>query len=220
MPMKRRGFVKGILVATPAIPLVAQQPPAQTQTPASPNPQPPREPPRPFGQADKLATVQVDTAAQTTQRFFNAGQFSALEKLGDLFVPPLEGKPGATEAGAALFLDFLISESPHDRQQLYRRGLDGLNASAHKHFGKSFADLDTAQADTILKPLLVVRPWPEDMPEDLMQHFLAQAHQDLRTATTNSREWAAASISGTGGRRGFNQAIGLYWSPIDPVVKG
>lgn len=220
MPMKRRGFVKGLLVATPAVPLVAQQPPAQTQTPAAPNPQPPREPPRQFAQPEKLALVQVDTVAQTTQLFFKADQFAALEKLGALLVPPLEGKPGASEAGAAVFLDFLISESPHSRQQLYQRGLDGLNASAQKHFSKTFADLDASQADTILKPLLVVRPWPEEMPEDLMQHFIAQAHQDLHTATANSREWALASTSGGGGRRGFNQAIGLYWDPIDPVVKG
>jgi hypothetical protein len=221
MPMKRRGFVKGLLVS-PVVPLIAQQPPAQTQTPAAPNPQPPREVPRQFGQANKLATVQCDTTAEARQLFFKADQYAALEKLGDVLVPPLQGKPGATEAGAALFLDFLISESPHDRQQLYRRGLDGLNASSYKQFNKHFAELDATQADTILKPLLVVRPWPEEMPEDHMQHFIAQVHQDLHSATTNSREWATASKTTNApvGRRGFNQAIGLYWSPIDPVVKG
>jgi hypothetical protein len=165
--------------------------------------------------------VGVDTAAQTTQRFFTPGQFAALEKLGATLVPPLQGKPGASEAGAALFLDFLVSVSPHDRQQLYQHGLDGLNAASEKHFRKPFSELDTAQASVILKPLMVVRPWPEEMPEDPMQHFIAQAHQDLRTATSNSREWADASLGATGGgRRGFNQAIGLYWNPIDPVVKG
>jgi hypothetical protein len=218
MSIKRRGFVKGLLV-TPAVPLVAQQAPGQGK---APNPSPEREPPRaaPQGPA-KLATVGVDTAAQTTQKFFTPGQFAALEKLGATLVPPLQGKPGATEAGAPLFLDFLIGVSPHDRQQLYRQGLDGLNAAAEKRFSKPFAELDAAQTGSILKPLLVVRLWPEDMPEDPMQHFVAQAHQDLRTATSNSREWADASLgTNAGGRRGFNQAIGLYWNPIDPVVKG
>ena len=220
MSLKRRGFVKGLLVS-PAIPLIAQQPPAQTQTPAAPNPSPDREPPpRQYGQADKIATVSVDTAAETRQKFFKPDQFAALQKLGDLLVPPLQGKPGATEAGAASFLDFLVGESPHDRKQLYQHGLDGLNNIAHKQFGKHFADLDTVQATAIVKPLVVVRLWPEDMPTDLMQHFIAQAHQDLRTATSNSREWAAASTgAGVTGRRGFNQGIGLYWNPIDPVVK-
>jgi hypothetical protein len=219
MAIKRRGFVKGLLV-TPVVPLVGQQPPAQTRTPAAPNPSPDREPPRPPSVPAKLATIQADLAAQTTQHFFQPDQFAALEKLGAVLVPPLQGKPGASEAGAALFLDFLVSESPHDRQQLYRHGLDGLNAAAHKKFNQSFAALDSTQADAIIRPLLAVRLWPEDMPDDPMKHFIAQAHQDLRTATTNSREWAIASTGSTGGRRGFNQAIGLYWSPIDPVVKG
>jgi hypothetical protein len=219
--MKRRGFVKALLV-TPAVPLVARQAPAPAPAPAatphqdSPDPQRPRQ----FGQANQLPTVQVDTTAQTRQLFFSAGQFAALEKLGEVLIPPLLGKPGASEAGAALFLDFLISESPQPQQHLYRSGLDGLNAASFKQFKQQFAGLDAAQASAILKPLLVVRPWPEEMPEDHMQHFIAQAHDDLQKATANSREWATASTAAATGRRGFNQAIGLYWNPIDPVVRG
>jgi hypothetical protein len=51
-----------------------------------------------------------------------------------------------------------------------------------------------------------------------MQDFVAQAHEDIRRATTNSREYAAASANS--GRR-FNrgsQGTGFYWKPIDPVV--
>jgi hypothetical protein len=164
--------------------------------------------------------VEVDAAAQTTQHYFKAEQFAALEKLGDVLVPPLQGKPGARQAGAPVFLDFLISESPAERQQLYGHGLDGLNAAARKHFAKPFGELDAEQAGTILKPLLVARFWPQEMPEDPMQHFVAQVHEDLQTATTNSREWAESSSTATTGRRGFNRAAGLYWNPIDPVVKG
>jgi len=209
--MKRRGFVKGLLV-TPAVPLIAHQ----TQTPSTPATPAPPAAPRPVSQAipNKLAMVEVDAAAQTTQHYFKPEQFAALEKLGELMVPSLDGKPGATQAGAPVFLDFLISESPADRQKLYQHGLDGLNLAARKHFSKSFGELDAAQAGSILKPLLVARFWPQDMPEDPMQHFVAQVHEDLRTATTNSREWAET------GKRGFNRAAGLYWNPIDPVVKG
>jgi hypothetical protein len=216
MPMKRRGFVKGLLV-TPAVPLIAHQ----NQTPSAPATPPPPAAPRPVSQAipAKLKMVEVDTAAQTTQHYFKPEQFAALEKLGDVLVPAMQGKPGAAQAGAPVFLDFLISESPAGRQKLYQHGLDGLNLAAHKHFSKSFGELDAAQAGTILKPLLVARFWPQDMPEDPMQHFVAQVHEDLQTATTNSREWAEASTSTTG-RRGFNRAAGLYWNPIDPVVKG
>lgn len=170
-----------------------------------------------YGTVEKVATVQVDTTADTSQLFFKPDQFSALEKLGAVLVPPLQGKPGATEAGAAVFLDFLISESPNDRQILYQQGLDGLNSAANKQFGKPFAQLDARQVDVILKPLMVARFWPEEMPDDQMKHFVAQAHLDLRTATMNSHEWAEASTST---RHGFNRSVGLYWKPVDPVVKG
>jgi hypothetical protein len=216
--MKRRGFVKGLLVThvvTPALPLLAEQTPAPATAP------PPVAPPARPGSPAKLTMVQVDAAAQTTQHFFKPDQFAALEKLGDVLVPPIQGKPGATEAEAAVFLDFLISESPVDRQKLYLHGLDALNSAARKHFSKPFSDLDAQQAGTILKPLLVPRFWSQDVPDDPVQHFIAQAHDDFRTATGNSRQWAQASSSaGTSGRRGFNRAAGLYWNPIDPVGKG
>jgi hypothetical protein len=52
-------------------------------------------------------------------------------------------------------------------------------------------------------------------------HFLAEAHRDIRTATQNSREWAAAGASS--GRRGGafgGGGGGSYINPIDPTYKG
>jgi hypothetical protein len=133
----------------------------------------------------------------------------------------MNGHPGAPEAGAPEFLDFLLGVSPPDRQLLYRNGLHALNAQAGKQFEKSFADLDDRQADAILRPLLAAIPWPEDLPRDPLRHFLAQAQRDFRAATENSREWAASdAASGRRRGRGFGGGSGLYWLPIDPVAKG
>ena len=120
-------------------------------------------------------------------RFFSADQFAALQKLGSILMPPLKGHPGAVDAHAPEFLDFLFSVSPGDRQKLYRDGLDGLNAQAKQQFHEPFSELDAKQADAVLRPLLVVRYWPEDLPSEPMKNFVAQVHQDLRTATMNSR---------------------------------
>lgn len=165
-----------------------------------------------------MQTVEADLSAQAVApSFFNPAQFAALRKLGGMLQPPLGGHPGALEAQAAEFLDFLIGVSPADRQKLYRDGLDTLNAQSGKQFHKPFADLDSTQADAILRPLLTVIAWSEDLPKDPAQHFIAQAHRDFRTATQNSREWAAAGASsGRRGGRGFG-GVGLYWLPIDPV---
>ncbi len=220
--MKRRGFVK-TLIALPVAPaLAAPQQPANPQTPAA-------QPPAGgrgggggvrFGQANvpKFELTQTEVVGEPTQSFFTPAHFAALRKLSDVLMPPMRGLPGALECGAPEFLDFLIGSSPADRKALYRNGLDTLNARAKSQFHKSFAELDATQADAVIRPLLVPVPWAYDLPKDPAMHFLAEAHRDIRTATQNSREWAAASAS-SGRRSGFGGG-GSYLNPIDPVYKG
>jgi hypothetical protein len=135
-------------------------------------------------------------------------------------MPPRKGRPGALDAGAPEFVDFLVGVSPAERKLLYRNGLDGLNTRAHAKFAESFADLDDAQADAILRPLIVTVAWVLDRPTDPLEHFVAQVHDDLRTATVNSREWAAAAAALDAGRRGRGSGVDLYIRPIDPVYRG
>ncbi len=188
---------------------------------AAPPPTPP--PARPAGfQAQqnipKLKTTELDMTSEPVLRFFTPAQFAALQRLGAIMMPPLKGNPGALDAHAPEFLDFLIGASPADRQKLYRDGLDHLDTLAKQKFSSTFAKLDDKQADAVLKPLMVVRYWPQDRPKDKYQDFAAQVHDDLRTATQNSREWAEASAkSGRSFNRGGNSR-GFYWAPIDPVV--
>jgi hypothetical protein len=197
--MKRRRFIQ-TLAAAPAIAAPASLEPL-AQSPAGAQ--------RPPEEAPKLEFASLDAAAETTPRFFNAQQFAALRKLSGILLPPLNGMPGALDVGAPEFLDFLISKSPADRKQLYTAGLNALNAQAAKRFGKAFADVEEAQAVELLAPLR--QPWTYEPPADPFARFLREVKQDVRTATTNSREYVAAGS--TGGRRGGG--IGQYWYPID-----
>ena len=222
--MKRRRFLQAV-AAAPAVPLAAQQA-AQQAAQTGARPAPGGAPAA--GTAGQFRGPQPEQALETTAAdiaaeavapsFFSADQFAALRRLGSLLQPPLSGHPGAAEAGAPEFLDFLIGASPADRQKLYREGLDGLNAQAQKQHKRPFASLDEAQADAIVRPYLVVIAWPEDLPPERMRRFLAQAQRDFRTATQNSREWAnAGASSGRRGGRRSGGGMGLYWLPIDPV---
>jgi hypothetical protein len=167
-----------------------------------------------------LATTAVDLTGQPAPHFFTKGQFATVQKLGALLMPPLKGNPGALEAHAPEFLDFLIGASPEDRQELYLNGLDRLEEQAEDKFRKSFCDLDAQQADTILGPLMMAIPWAQDLPSDPLKRFIAQVHEDIRTATLNSREWAAAmEKSGRLFTRG-SRTTGYYWAPIDPIGEG
>jgi hypothetical protein len=197
--MKRRRFIQTLAVTPAAALPIAAEPPAPPQQFAA----------RPAEDAPKLEATGLDAVAETTARFFTAPQFAALRKLSELLLPPLGGMPGALEAGAPEFLDFLIGKSGGDRQQLYKSGLDALNARATKRFGKTFADITEAQATELLSPLR--QPWTYEPPADPFARFLREAKQDVRTATLNSREYVTAGSSG--GRRGGG--LGQYWYPID-----
>lgn len=209
-------------MTAPAVPaLIAQQSPATNNRPAPTSPAPPpldaTTPPAPFNrtppaaaESPKLVTAVADEVADMTPKFFNGQQFEALRKLSEIIMPPMKGAPGALDARAPEFLDFLISESPNDRQQLYRAGLDALNNQAKKRFNKPYADLEQSQAVTLLAPLR--EPWTYDPPADPLARFLRAAKQDIRSATMNSREYSTA-LALAGGRRG--SGIGLYWYPLD-----
>ncbi len=202
--MKRRGFVQALISVPAAGTLVAQQ-----TTPAQPAPgipQNPSQPIQPPGSAamelPKLTATIPDAAASMMPRYFSPSEFATLQKLSEVIMP------GAAEAKAAEFLDFLIGESPFDRQQVYRTGLAQLNALAQKSFNETFASLNASQADGVLAALR--EPWVSDTPVNPLERFLRVAKQDIRTATVNSREYAASSRAG--GRRGGG---GLYWYPLD-----
>jgi len=193
--MKRRRFLQAV-AAAPAASLIAQHPAPPAAQPLS-------------AELPKLDFAVPDAAAEPIHRFFTTSQFAALRKLGGILMPAANGGPGALDANAPEFLDFLLAESPADRQQLYRAGLDGLNAQATHRFAKPFAELAMAQADELLAPLRA--RWTYQPPADPAGRFLLTAKLDLRTATLNSLEWNASARPG--GRRGG--PAGLYWRPID-----
>src|SRR5450432_2185063 len=111
--MRRRRFFQTLAAAPAAAALLGQQPPA---APATPRPAASEDP--------KLETATADQVADSMPRFFDDRQFAALRKLSGLLMPGINGTPGALEAKAPEFLDFLISESPAGRQQVYQAGLD------------------------------------------------------------------------------------------------
>lgn len=133
-----------------------------------------------------------DLAGEPVVRFFTAKQFSALNKLADALMPALNGTPGALDARVPEFLDFLIGQSPADRQKLYRDGLDKVAAGV---------DFDA--------PLR--RPWTWDAPKDAYANFLRTAKEDVLNATVNSYEWTTV-VS----KRNRNAGgVGTYWSRIE-----
>jgi hypothetical protein len=228
--MRRRDFVKAIAaVPVAAIPIFGQNtaPPTAEKTsqpqstsaaaaPPIPETAPKQlEEPQSFGfHSPSIPSTIPDAIATTEQHYFRTEHMATLRKLGEILLPPMNGYPGSTQASAPEFLDFLISVSPHDRQQMYRHGLDRLNSEARKQFGIPFAKANAQQADALIRPWL--RTWMVDHPPtEPFAHFINVAHEDIRTATMNSQLWSIAATSA--GERA--PGIGLYWSPIDPDIQ-
>jgi hypothetical protein len=219
--MKRRRFVQSIVAAPAASALFApsgeaQQAPPPPGNPGNTAPGVPQNPTRgnqpPGAAAQELPRLEPsvpDLAADTRAAFFTPPQFDALWRLCDLLMPSVDGHPGANEAQAPEFLDFLIGESPAERQELYKKGLDALNAESNKRYGKPFASITVPEADAMLAPLH--QPWQYHPPADPLSHFLIAAKADVRTATVNSREYTAKAAAGSRRMGG----VGLYWYSLD-----
>lgn len=191
--MKRRRFIKTIASASALPAALAAQSPAETAAPA-------------------LELSSFDEAADPLPSFFSAHQFAALTRVSELLFPRYDGLPGAVEAGAPAFLDFLIGESPEADQKIYVDGLDALNFQAAMRFDKPFAEVDEAQAHELLEPLR--QPWTPEPSTDPLALFLQRAKADVRTATVNTQVWAEALASSGGGGRRIGGS-GQYWLPLD-----
>jgi Gluconate 2-dehydrogenase subunit 3 len=186
--MKRRHAIQSLAAVAIPLPVFAQR--AVEETP-------------------KLETTVADAGAAPVARFFSTAEFAVLRRLSELLMPAAKGNPGALEAGVPEFLDFLIAQSPPERQNLYREGLDRLEADSRRRYFKPFAELSADQADAVLAPLHAA--WTYAGPTDVLGRFLAEAKSDVMTATTNSREWIAAQA----GRSRRAAGVDYYWLPTD-----
>ncbi|MEO8737507.1 MAG: gluconate 2-dehydrogenase subunit 3 family protein, partial [Edaphobacter sp.] len=212
-------FVKAIVAASVTAQAALGQHAGTPVAPSAPPPAPAAPGPLPWmkGLLEvkplPMTPLVPDAVAQTSVRFFNAQQTATLRRLSEVLLPPFKGYPGATDAGAPEFLDFLIGVSPSDRQQMYQSGLDRLETEAKQHFNVSFASVNAAQADQLLRPWL--KTWMTDHPPtEPYAHFINIAHTDIRTATINSQAWSNAA----NGARQHTPDVGLYWFPVDPDI--
>lgn len=209
--MRRRDFVRAVLAMGAAPKLLISQEVPKTVPP------PPAPVPWLLGLTEKTPIPHVEAAdlvAATAPRFFTEHQMATLSRLSDVLMPPMGEKPGALQAQTPIFLDFLIGSSPDERKQVYSKGLDWLDGESKKKFGLEFAKLNDPQAGELLKPWL--RTWFMDHPptEDHAD-FVNIAHDDIRTATVNSKAWSLVPEVGAEPRTEEE----LYWSPIQPDMQ-
>jgi hypothetical protein len=196
--MNRRTVLRSIL-SIPAAAAITEDVLAQEPTPPQP----------PLNETPLTPTINADSLAETEIHTFTPTEFSALKKLGEIFEPSAQATPGASEAKAAEFLDFLIGNSPSATVDLYRAGLGALNQQATQLYGKPFNLVTDVEAAHILAPLK--EPWSYTPPAAIFPRFLRVAKDDFRRATLTSREY----ITVVSLRRRNAGGSGQYWLPVD-----
>lgn len=139
----------------------------------------------------KIPLSAADAVAQGVPRFLSSAEMKTFNELALALVPAFDGRPGAVEAEAPQFLDFLLSLSPADVQKLYRDGL--------AQFGRT---KDCS---------LLNKPWAYDEPKEPYHRFLRAARTALYQATVNSKPWAEAMSQRSRG----SSPTGLFWLPIE-----
>ena len=230
--MKRREFVKGLAVASAAAgTALGQQKAPQPKSPAdttsvdqgaqatAPNTASSPAANQRLQQSAQFHTpnipvTQPDAVATTDARYFTPARYATLVAFSKAVMPGGQGYPGAVDAGAPEFLDFLIGSSPTERQSMYNSGLDRLNADSMKECKVPFAQADAKQVDMVIRPHL--RTWINDHPPtELHLLFVNQVHRDIREATLNSPAYAKAAEA-AGDR---TPGIGLYVAPLEPTIE-
>ena len=199
--MKRRNLLRGAVLAPAAVAVaapgaVAAVPaPAQYAAPVSDT-------------AAKVAVNMPSFVGAQRASFFDELETKALRALAAVMVPAYNGMPGAVECGVVEFFDFLVSQAPEAKQQLWRTGLHELDSRSLQSHGARFEKLNAQQANAVLEPLKA--KWTIYGPREPFAKFLWEARGEMVQATLNSREYAEANT----GRRSA-AASNYYWRSLD-----
>ena len=159
-----------------------------------------------------MTTTLHDAAGVTVPSYFDERQLTTLRRLSELFMPAMDGNPGALEAEAPEFLDFYVGQSPTWRRQVYCAGLDTLHSLSLERFGKTFSELSDEQVDQLIAEPLKAN-WTPTLPEDTLAAFLREAKADIMNATMNSHVYAQAADAGGG--RSRRRSASLYWYTVE-----
>jgi gluconate 2-dehydrogenase gamma chain len=102
--------------------------------------------------------------------FFSPQHYRMVEHIAELIIPE-DDTPGATRAGVAEFIDFMVAnrvpvstsrevrstqdamEIGSDAQQHFLAGLSWMNARSHSEFGREFMDCTSEQQNAFLEEL-------------------------------------------------------------------
>src|SRR5262249_6443042 len=93
-------------------------------------------------------------ASEESRLFFSAQEFQMVDKLSELILPADDHSPGAREAKVAEYIDRRLAESfEAEPRQMWRDGLERIDALSKETHGRSFLDASSGQRTVPLERL-------------------------------------------------------------------
>lgn len=83
-------------------------------------------------------------AAPAKPKFFSATELAVIGEISELIIPADERSGGAKAAEVPAFIDLMISESPAENKDLWKKGLAAMDAKADGSFVKAAKDKQVA----------------------------------------------------------------------------
>lgn len=102
-----------------------------------------------------FAAHQAPPSGAASRSALTPQQFAVVEALVARLIPPVDGRPGAREAGAARFIDRALATFNAPQKKVYTDGVADLNrrAAAAAAGTSGFAALTPAQQDEVLRAI-------------------------------------------------------------------
>jgi gluconate 2-dehydrogenase gamma chain len=92
----------------------------------------------------------IRSAAQTPQTALTSDQFKLLDAFTDRLIPKDENGPGASECGAANYIDRQLADYLKGEKDAFIQGLAATDAFAQQSQGKPFVELSPEAQDAVL----------------------------------------------------------------------
>lgn len=107
----------------------------------------------------------------TDEHYLTPERRRGVEVVFEAILPGTADAPGATDSGAAEFVDRLLAIDPSVFYEVagwrtqYDAGLDALEAAAQQRFGGALGDLGPADAKALVTDLAggALAPWPQEV---------------------------------------------------------
>lgn len=117
-----------------------------------------------------LAPMALRQGSMGPLRFFVPDEFLLLDNLTEIIIPTDEHSPGASSARVAEYIDMVISESPAEKQQLWREGLKAVESLSREVAGDRFLKVSMNKRIEILTRIA----GDEDKPTKLSEKFFIE----------------------------------------------